>query len=1230
MKHRRKRRISLALAVLMVLSLMPAIREPIWAADPVVRTDVFEFSSTSGRLLSNNFIRVGDLTDNAALDDMGISALTSSLSGITIDSEGSSTPQHIHKVTLYRGDSPDVDKDFISVSGVWDEETITVSGNEITIPDIDVTLSGFSFSFVYNDNAARFNKIEVQYSDFVPASRILLDKNSLLFTEEGEQILVTATAENDDASVSRFEWAIEGSDAFELLDEAKNLWSADHPYHGKVYVRCTPPIGSTDDAEATLFAIDPTDSSVYAECLLTYKPKDPAATDPDAPTNLTATYGDTLADVTLPVGWAWVDSPSTPVGNAGTQNFPANYSSTNPSINSASNVSLAIEVKKATPTDVIVPSGLSATYGDTLADVSLPTGWAWDDASSSVGNAGSNDFPATYTPSDSNYAQMQKTLTIAVQPATPTYTLPANLTATTGQTLADVSLPTGWAWDDPSTPVGDEGTNTFPATYTPNDSNYVQVQESLTITVQLLQPVAPSGLSATYGDTLADVSLPAGWAWDNPSDSVGSVSSAGNRFPASYTPPTASNYTSASAVMLAVTVNPATPAYTLPANLTATTGQTLADVSLPTGWAWDDPSTPVGDEGTNTFPASFTPSNPVNFTTVSETLSVTVSAASSGGSSSGGNNSSSSKEGIGSGTAGGNAYSWGDRANLSGDAATLYKFLVNNTVSKDENAEPLYPGIGADFILTKDGSFILATNDPDNPPQKIDSEILVCQADEPFYKANGDGKVDGSTFGNSDFYTVGSGSGDTKIDYANLVVGDFVSNTTFNGIYVTKLQKAGNPTYDADLAQLKNDVIASFRAFEFDHPEVFWLTGSIKLRVITTTVNGVQSAYLFLTLVDDSGFNMRIPEYAAPGAIEAAIVQREEAVNAIIAQIPADATVREKITNLNKWFTLHNEYNRSADLSTIGYTPHRSLKALMGNYGTNGPVCDGYSRAFKTVCDRIGIPVVLDTGIASNGKVTELHMWLRAQVDGVWYAVDCTWNDPIVQGRDGAISGFENEKYLLVGDDTVIDGVKFGVSHPSNKTVGGTTGVLFANLLLNNASVDNYLPVTFEDVSLRDWFYDYVKDAYNKNLMAGTSVSPGKNFFSPQGTATRGQIVQILYNAAGQPEVTDVRVDGWYGKAATWALDKGIVAGYTDGGFHGDDPVTREQLATILWAYEGAPQMSGTLDYADAASVHDYAVSALLWAKEQGIMSGKLDNKIDPLGTATRAEIATVFSNFVK
>ncbi|MBO6303272.1 MAG: hypothetical protein J6N15_12635, partial [Ruminiclostridium sp.] len=115
---------------------------------------------------------------------------------------------------------------------------------------------------------------------------------------------------------------------------------------------------------------------------------------------------------------------------------------------------------------------------------------------------------------------------------------------------------------------------------------------------------APTELTATYGQTLADVTLPDGWAWADSTQSVGNVVSPAAAFKAKFTPDDTTNYNTVENIDVTVTVNKADP--TAPTGLTAKTGQTLANVSLPTGWTWaDDTTTSVGEVGDNIFKANF-------------------------------------------------------------------------------------------------------------------------------------------------------------------------------------------------------------------------------------------------------------------------------------------------------------------------------------------------------------------------------------------------------------------------------------------------------------------------------------------------------------------------------------------------------------------------------------------------------------------------------------------------
>ena len=114
----------------------------------------------------------------------------------------------------------------------------------------------------------------------------------------------------------------------------------------------------------------------------------------------------------------------------------------------------------------------------------------------------------------------------------------------------------------------------------------------------------------------------------------------------------------------------------------------------------------------------------------------------------------------------------------------------------------------------------------------------------------------------------------------------------------------------------------------------------------------------------------------------------------------------------------------------------------------------------------------------------------------------------------------------------------------------------------------------------------------------------------------------------------DVAAGSYYEKAAIWAAENGLVSGYENGCFGPNDPVTREQLAAILYRYaqnEGyktSQSGKGTEGYLDASSISSYAVKAMDWAVNAGLLSGKGNNTLAPTAGATRAEVAQIFMNF--
>ena len=173
----------------------------------------------------------------------------------------------------------------------------------------------------------------------------------------------------------------------------------------------------------------------------------------------------------------------------------------------------------------------------------------------------------------------------------------------------------------------------------------------------------------------------------------------------------------------------------------------------------------------------------------------------------------------------------------------------------------------------------------------------------------------------------------------------------------------------------------------------------------------------------------------------------------------------------------------------------------------------------------------------------------------------------------------------------------------------------------------------FDDVPADAWFAEAVQYVYEHDLMTGVS----ENLFAPNAQMNRAMVAQILFNVEKPADTEapaafrDVAADQWYAKAVNWAVWQGYMSGYGAGSFGPNDALTREQLVTILWRYSGSPVMgdSSMLNtFSDAAMTSDYAQQAMTWAYAQGVISGNADGTLNPQGTATRAEVATILMRF--
>ena len=239
-------------------------------------------------------------------------------------------------------------------------------------------------------------------------------------------------------------------------------------------------------------------------------------------------------------------------------------------------------------------------------------------------------------------------------------------------------------------------------------------------------------------------------------------------------------------------------------------------------------------------------------------------------------------------------------------------------------------------------------------------------------------------------------------------------------------------------------------------------------------------------------------------------------------------------------------------------------------------------------------------------------------------------------GATVTLTATPDEGYA-VGTITVTD--RFGDAVKVTENADGTYTFTMPNgqVTVKATFVETEEPAPaepFPDVDENDWFYDEVVYVYENGLMNGVE----NNQFAPNTATNRAMLATILYRLAGEPAVsgdlpfTDVESGTWYTDAVLWAAQNGIVNGLGENTFAPMNTLTREQLVTMLYRYAEAEgyDVSAAADlsgYPDAGKVQPYAQEAMSWAVAEGIVEG-MDGNLNPAGSATRAQIATILMRF--
>lgn len=218
--------------------------------------------------------------------------------------------------------------------------------------------------------------------------------------------------------------------------------------------------------------------------------------------------------------------------------------------------------------------------------------------------------------------------------------------------------------------------------------------------------------------------------------------------------------------------------------------------------------------------------------------------------------------------------------------------------------------------------------------------------------------------------------------------------------------------YKDFIAQVTFDMQSSLDAFLYDHPEVFWLRGGKYTMSIGASGSAGKGYTGYLSKITYT------PDVAFSGA-DSLISAYDAAVSGVVSQIRSTAyhDVNGQTKALELAMAAHDYlcdrlYYDSASYAnyetTKDYRIFSSAGAFLDSVGT-GVVCEGYAKAFKVLCDNLGIPCILISGVVIQNGKQEGHMWNGVQIDGKWYLTDVTWDD----GGSG-----KTYKYFMVGDIT--------------------------------------------------------------------------------------------------------------------------------------------------------------------------------------------------------------------
>ena len=803
-----------------------------------------------------------------------------------------------------------------------------------------------------------------------------------------------------------------------------------------------------------------------------------------------------------------------------------------------------------------------------------------------------------YVKGDDNHSDTQPVeVNVTIAKATPDYTVPTGLTATYGNTLNDVTLPDDWSWNDPdTTSVGNVGSNTFSATYTPSDTtNYNTVTKNLAVTVSAK---GITGAEITLGDVLT-------YTGQEQTQQIDSVTVDG--LTVTYT----------------VTGNTATDAgdYTLTisgtGNFTGTatkgwsiakkeyTGTTGVSGTVLANWP-DKVTLPAIPDGAN-YGAASTTDDLTGLSIEGSVLHYTGGSGITEG----------QKYEITVPVNGGKNYedytitvtlTGSDKQTLTITGVTAQGGTYNGQTQAGYTGTPSAEGY--------DGGFTVTYNTADGKAP-TDAGIYTVTIAIP--------EDDAQYVGSTDLqFTIAQKPLTVSVPSPSVYVGDSVPELALTYTGLVDGERV-TPSEDPVFAITKSDgtVIALEDAVKT--AGTYTITWS---NADSTTFTGGEN--YDITLKNTGTLTVSVRSGGGGGSSSGSGNKTETTTNLDGSTTTKVTSSNGTVTETTKWPDGSKEVIETKKDGTVTTTTTDAA----GNKTEVVENTDGSSRTTVDNKDGSGSVTVVD----ENGNVVSSATLSQSAVETAQQTGEAVAlpmpEVPVTTDRETAPTITVNlpldgsvKVEILVEDvtaGTVAVLVKANGDEEIIKT-SVTTGNGVA-VTLNNGDtvkiVDNSRD--FADVPDNYWGAEAVDFAVSRELFAGTSATT----FAPDTAMTRAMIVTVL---ARFESVDTTTGDTWYEAGQQWAMQNGI-----SDGSNMEQGLTREQLATMLYRYaqsKGYDTTQGGMairEYADFEQISDYAVEAMTWAVNTGLISGTSTTTLSPQGLATRAQVATILMRFIE